>query len=275
MKTTGSIAELRDWLAALPRPIGFVPTMGALHAGHMALVQRARAECATVVASLFVNPLQFGLNEDLAKYPRDLVGDRERFANAGVDVLFAPDEAVMYPPGFSTTVDTGAIGTKYEGAVRPTHFSGVTTVVAKLLTIVAPDILYVGQKDAQQTAVLRRMVTDLGFPVAVEIVETQREADELALSSRNAYLTPEQRAAAPSLHRALETLRDAVASGAKKNDAVVRARAALDPLGAPDYLDIVDADTFEPIDSVRAPAFVIGAVRFGTTRLLDNLWIRK
>jgi pantoate--beta-alanine ligase len=273
MNQTSSVAQTRDLLAALPRPLGFVPTMGALHAGHIALVDRARARCASVVVSLFVNPLQFGINEDLAKYPRDLEGDRERLARAGIDVLFAPDEATMYPPGFSTTVDTGAIGTSYEGAIRPSHFGGVTTVVAKLLNIVAPDTLFLGQKDAQQTAVLRKMIRELAFATEVEIVATQRETDGLALSSRNAYLSPAQRAAAPSLHRALGALRDALTSGASKDEALARARAVLDPLARADYFDIVDADTFEPLESQRAPAFVIGAARFGSTRLLDNLWI--
>lgn len=275
MKLSGSIAQMRELLGVLARPLGFVPTMGALHAGHLALVARARARCASVVVSLFVNPKQFGPNEDLANYPRDLDGDRERLAAAGVDVLFAPEEATMYPSGFSSTVDTGAIGQAYEGAIRPTHFAGVTTVVAKFLNVVAPDVVFLGQKDAQQTAVLRKMVRDLAFPIEVEIVPTQRESDGLALSSRNAYLSPAQRAAAPSLHRALDVLRDALVGGASKDEAQRRARATLDPSATPDYFDVVDADTFEPIDSLRAPAFVIGAARFGTTRLLDNLWVAR
>jgi len=226
-----------------------------------------------VVASLFVNPLQFGVGEDLANYPRDLASDRAQLAQAGVDVLFAPDDATMYPPNFSSIVDVGEIGTAFEGALRPSHFRGVTTVVAKLLNIVGPDTLYLGQKDAQQTAVLRTMIRDLGFPVAVEIVATQREADGLAMSSRNAYLSPGQRAAAPSLHRALNALHDALLAGARKDDALARAREALDPLATPDYFDVVDADTFAPLQTLRAPAFIVGAVRLGTTRLLDNLWI--
>ncbi|HVS46200.1 MAG TPA: pantoate--beta-alanine ligase [Verrucomicrobiae bacterium] len=273
MKLTASIVQARELLAALPRPIGFVPTMGALHAGHLALVAAARAQNASVVASLFVNPLQFGAGEDLANYPRDFAGDRAQLARAGVDILFAPDDATMYPPDFSSIVDVGAIGTAYEGALRPSHFRGVTTVVAKLLNIVGPDTLYLGQKDAQQTAVLRTMIRDLGFPVAVEIVATQREADGLALSSRNAYLSPAQRAAAPSLHRALNALHEALLAGARKDDGLARAREALDPLATPDYFDVVDADTFAPLQTLRAPAFIVGAARLGTTRLLDNLWI--
>jgi len=273
MKLTASIVQARELLAALPRPIGFVPTMGALHAGHLALVAAARAQNASVVASLFVNRLQFGAGEDLANYPRDFAGDRAQLARAGVDILFAPDDATMYPPDFSSIVDVGAIGTAYEGALRPSHFRGVTTVVAKLLNIVGPDTLYLGQKDAQQTAVLRTMIRDLGFPVAVEIVATQREADGLALSSRNAYLSPAQRAAAPSLHRALNALHDALLAGARKDDGLARAREALDPMATPDYFDVVDADTFAPLQTLRAPAFIVGAARLGTTRLLDNLWI--
>src|SRR5665213_224490 len=177
--------------------------MGALHAGHLALVARARARCASVVVSIFVNPLQFGPHEDLADYPRDLERDCALLDGAGVDVVFAPDDAAMYPPNFTTTVDVGAVGDAYEGALRPTHFRGVTTVVAKLLNIVAPQVLYLGQKDAQQTAVLRKMVADLAMPVAVDIVPTVREVDGLALSSRNVYLSPQERAAAPTLNRAL------------------------------------------------------------------------
>jgi pantoate--beta-alanine ligase len=166
------------------------------------------------------------------------------------------------------------MGTRDEGAVRPDHVRGVTTVVSKLLHVVQPDVLYLGQKDAQQTAVLRRMVRDLDFPVRVAIVPTVRETDGLAMSSRNAYLSPEQRAAAPTLHRALVALRDALANGAAKAQAIEIARRTLDPSAAPDYLDVVDANTFEPIERVDPPAFVVGAARFGTTRLLDNLHVQ-
>jgi|SRR5579862_2371667 len=273
MQTVGSIAHARAVFDVLPRPLGFVPTMGALHSGHVALVRAAREQCSALAASVFVNPLQFGVNEDLARYPRDLEGDKEKLAAAGVDVLFAPDQATMYPDRFSTYVDVGKLGSTYEGAVRPEHFRGVTTVVAKLLHIVQPDVLYLGQKDAQQTAVLRRMITDLEFPVRVAIVPTVREDDGLAMSSRNAYLNPEQRAAAPTLHRALNALLSAVVSGATKEEAIALARAELSPIATPDYFDLVDGATFEPLDAVRAPAFVIGAARFGSTRLLDNLYV--
>lgn len=273
MQIAGTVAHARAFFDVLPRPLGFVPTMGALHDGHLALVHRAREECASVAASVFVNPMQFAANEDLEKYPRDLEGDREKLASAGVDVLFAPDAAVMYPPGYSTYVDVGDMGTTFEGAVRPTHFRGVATVVTKLLHVVHPDVLYLGQKDAQQTAVLRRVVRDLDLGVRVEVVPTVRESDGLAMSSRNAYLNPEQRAGAPSLYRALNELRDALSGGATKTQAVDRARAVLVPSAAPDYFDVVDALTFEPKERLEPNTFVIGAARFGSTRLLDNLYV--
>ena len=275
MQTAENVAHARAFFDVLPRPLGFVPTMGALHDGHLALVKAAREACTSVAASVFVNPLQFGANEDLNVYPRDPAGDREKLANAGVDVLFAPDASVMYPRDFSTFVDAGSMGTRFEGTIRPEHFRGVTTVVAKLLHVVVPDVLYLGQKDAQQTAVLRRMVRDLNFPVRVEIVPTVREADGLAMSSRNAYLSAEQRSAAPSLYRALQAMHASLEAGASKAEAAQRARAALDSGAVADYFDLVDAETFEPVETAERSAFVIAAVRFGTTRLLDNIFIQK
>lgn len=273
MQIAGTIAQARALFDVLPRPLGFVPTMGALHEGHLALVRRARSEAVAVASSVFVNPLQFSEGEDLDRYPRDFEGDREKLANAGVDVLFAPSPLAMYPPGFSTTVDVGEMGRTFEGEIRPSHFAGVATVVCKLLNIVRPDTLYLGQKDAQQTAVIRKMIADLEIPTQVVIVPTQRESDDLAMSSRNVYLSPEERQAAPSLHHALQALRLAMAMGRSKADAVAAARARLHPLAKLDYLDVVDANTFRPIETLSPPAFVIGAARFGTTRLLDNLWI--
>jgi pantoate--beta-alanine ligase len=275
MQIATTIAQARALFDVFAQPLGFVPTMGALHEGHLELVRRAKAECPSVAASLFVNPMQFAPGEDLAKYPRDFEGDREKLRAAGVDVLFAPDPAAMYPPGFSSSIDVGTIGSAYEGAIRPDHFRGVATVVGKLLHIVLPEVLYVGQKDAQQSAVLRKMVRDLDFPVRVEVVETVREGDGLALSSRNAYLTAAQRGEAITLRRALLAMREALEGGAAKADAAAVARATLSPLATPDYFDLVDADTFEPLDRLRPGAFVIGAARFGTTRLLDNLWIKS
>ena len=273
MQVASAIAPARALLRALPRPLGFVPTMGALHDGHVALIAAARERCASVVASVFVNPLQFGPNEDFAKYPRDFDGDVAKLARAGVDVLFSPDAATMYPPDFTTAIDIGPMGTEFEGALRPTHFAGVVTVVAKLLNIVQADVLFVGQKDAQQTAVLRKLVRDLAFPVEVAIVPTSRESDGLARSSRNAYLDEAQRAEAPTLLQALTGMRDALRNGASKYDATEAADKILSPHALLDYFDVVDADTFEPIETLRPPAFVIGAARFGKTRLLDNLWI--
>ncbi len=275
MESTKSLARARALFAALPRPLGFVPTMGALHAGHLALVAQARRRCDAVGASVFVNPLQFGPNEDLAAYPRDLLGDRRMLARAGVDALFAPDPAAMFSGGFTTFVDVGPLGTVFEGALRPPHFRGVTTVIAKLLHIVQPDAIFLGQKDAQQTAVLKRMVRDLAFPVEVRIVPTVREPDGLALSSRNRYLDSRQRAAAPSLHRALLTMREALERGRSKKDAIAAAVSALDESAKPDYFDLVDAGTFEPLERLRPPAFILGAARFGKTRLIDNLWVKR
>ncbi|HTU80958.1 MAG TPA: pantoate--beta-alanine ligase [Candidatus Acidoferrales bacterium] len=273
MQIATTLAQGRALFGVLPRPMALVPTMGALHEGHLELIRHARAQCVSVAASVFVNPLQFGPSEDLARYPRDPEGDRKKLAAAGVDVLFTPSVEAMYPPGFATTVDVGGVAAGYEGAARPHHFGGVATVVAKLLNVVEPDALYLGQKDAQQTAVLRQMVRDLAFPVRVEIVPTVRERDGLALSSRNAYLDAEQRAQAPALYRALQGIRDAMERGQRKEAAVAAARAELPPQAVPDYFDVVDADTFASLDALRAPAFVIGAVRFGSTRLLDNIFV--
>lgn len=249
--------------------------MGALHAGHLQLVQAARVECKSVASSVFVNPTQFGPLEDFERYPRDYEGDRTKLETAGVDLLFAPGVEAMYPPEFSTTVDVGEIGTRYEGAIRPTHFRGVTTVVSKLLNIVQPDVLFLGQKDAQQTAVLRKLVHDLDFNTRVHIVPTVREPDGLALSSRNVYLSPELRAAAPSLHRSLQAMLSDLRDGENARIARERAWAMLDPLGTWDYLDLVDMNTFGPLQQLKTPAFVIGAARFGSTRLLDNLLVEE
>lgn len=273
MQVVSAVHAARDGLAALPRPLGFVPTMGALHAGHLQLVEAARTQCKSVASSVFVNPTQFGPLEDFERYPRDDEGDRDKLQRAGVDLLFAPDVQTMYPPGFSTTVDVGEIGTRYEGAIRPTHFRGVTTVVSKLLNVVQPDVLFLGQKDAQQTAVLRKLVRDLDFDVRVQIVPTVREPDGLALSSRNVYLSPELRAAAPSLHRALQTLLADLREGNDARSARERAWKMLDPHGTWDYLDLVDMNTFAPLQRLQPPAFIIGAARFGATRLLDNLLV--
>jgi pantoate--beta-alanine ligase len=232
--------------------LGLVPTMGALHAGHRALLRRARAECDEVVMSLFVNPAQFGPDEDFDRYPRDEERDRAIAAEEGVDRVFAPSVAEMYPEGFATTVSVGHLGAAFEGAHRPGHFDGVATVVVKLFNLVRPAAAYFGQKDAQQLAVIRRVTADLALGVEIRAVETVREDDGLALSSRNAYLSPEERRRAPSLHRAL-VARD---PGLVEGDL--------------DYLAVVDADTFAEVEP-RPGALVIGAARFGSTRLIDNI----
>ncbi|HEY3674866.1 MAG TPA: pantoate--beta-alanine ligase [Candidatus Tumulicola sp.] len=271
MQFADTIEAARAMFAALPRPFGFIPTMGALHEGHLQLVRAARERCASAGVSIFVNPMQFGPQEDFAAYPRDLERDRAALSSAGANALFAPDGPSMYPQGFSTTVDPGPIGTTFEGAVRPGHFRGVATVVTKLLQITAPDVLFLGQKDAQQAVVLQRTIVDLAIPVRVVVVPTVREADGLAMSSRNAYLDPAQRAAAPSLHRALEAMRDELLDGASKAYARVAAESALSPSGTPEYFDAVDASTFEPIERLDRDALIVGAARFGSTRLIDNV----
>ena len=216
---TRTVAETRRVLAALPRPLGLVPTMGALHDGHLALVHSAAAECATVAVSIFVNPTQFGPDEDLARYPRDEARDVGLAAAAGAGLVFAPSAAEMYPPERATTVRLeGPPAAGFEAAQRPGHFDGVATIVTKLLTIVAPDRAYFGRKDAQQLAVVRRLVADLDLPVAIVAVDTVREADGLAMSSRNAYLTPAERAAAPALRRALLAGRAAAGRGSAAPD---------------------------------------------------------
>jgi pantoate--beta-alanine ligase len=234
--------------------VGLVATMGALHNGHRALLRRARAECDEVVMSLFVNPAQFGPGEDFDRYPRDEVRDRAVAAEEGVDRVYAPTVAEMYPEGFSTTVSVGSLGSIFEGAHRPGHFDGVATVVLKLFNVVRPDVAYFGQKDAQQLAVIRRMTADLGLGVEIRAVETVREDDGLALSSRNAYLSPDERRRAATLHRAL----------AGRDPGLVE--------GDVDYLAVVDADTFAEVEP-RPGALVIGAARFGSTRLIDNIRI--
>lgn len=264
---------MHDAVAQLRRPLGFVPTMGALHAGHLALVARARERSASVAASVFVNPLQFRVGEDFERYPRDLDADRAALERGGVDLLFAPEAPAMYPTGFSAEIDPGEIGERFEGAIRPGHFRGVATVVVKLLHLIDPDVLYLGQKDAQQAAVLRRVLRDLDMHARIEIVETLRELSGLALSSRNAYLSAQERAAAPALHESLLAMRAALERGLSKEEAVAQARSVLAKAASPDYLDVVDAESFAPIEALRPPAFVIGAARFGSTRLVDNLWI--
>lgn len=247
--------------------------MGALHAGHEALVDRAREECDSVVASIFVNPLQFGPAEDFTKYPRPFEEDAAVLERRNVDVLYAPEVAELYPAGFYTSIDPGPIAAHLEGECRPGHFRGVATIVLKLFNITAPDRAYFGQKDAQQLAVVRQMVADFDLPVAVVACPTVRERDGLALSSRNRYLSDAERRDAAGLPRALTFIVEALERGATDLGAVLRgAGVELGPL-QPDYLAVVDPAAFVPLESVRAGAdlLAVGAARCGATRLIDNM----
>ncbi|HZT80648.1 MAG TPA: pantoate--beta-alanine ligase [Gemmataceae bacterium] len=254
--------------------IGLVPTMGALHAGHASLLRAARKETGFVVVSVFVNPTQFGPHEDLARYPRPFEQDVDLCRREGADLIFHPEPAVMYPPGFRTWVEVHGLQDVLEGASRPGHFRGVATVVLKLFNIVQPDRAYFGQKDAQQARIIRQMVRDLDVPVAVAVCPTVREPDGLALSSRNQYLQPGQRRHAAALHAALEEGRRLVEGGERDPEAVRRAmadRIAATPGAVLDYAAVVDADSFLPPDRLRGRVLLALAVRFGATRLIDNL----
>src|SRR6266481_1172329 len=258
------------------RIIGFVPTMGALHAGHTALVQRAKQQCAPVVASIFVNPKQFGPNEDFAKYPRTLEADSEKFSAAGVDALFLPDAAEIYPSGFRTYVTVEGLSDRLEGRSRPGHFRGVATVVMKLLEIVQPHFAYFGRKDAQQVRIISQLARDLNLDTEIVVCPIVREPDGLALSSRNAYLSAEERRAATVLHRALEAVGNELAGGvrdAAQLQSVIRKILEAEPLAAVDYAEVVDADTFEPVIRIARPCYAVLAVFMGKTRLIDNLYL--
>jgi pantoate--beta-alanine ligase len=256
--------------------VGFVPTMGALHAGHRSLLDTARRECDVVAASIFVNPLQFGAGEDLASYPSDLDEDLRLCAAAGVDWVFAPSVEEMYPDGapMATTVSVSGVSEELEGASRPTHFAGVATVVAKLFALAGICRAYFGEKDWQQLAVIRRMATDLSFPVEVIGCPTVREPDGLALSSRNVYLTPEERAAAPALHRSLLAGLEAIGAGERDPLAVRSAMlAVLDGVAEAqvDYLEVREASTLAPMGTLSGTLRLLGAARFGKARLIDNV----
>lgn len=277
MHTIRTIAELRDHLAPLRRAgkvIGFVPTMGFLHVGHMELVSRALAENDVVVVSIFVNPLQFSANEDLAKYPRDLKRDATMLEQAGVDVLFSPDATEMYPRPMQTVVDVPSLGSQLEGAVRPGHFAGVATVVTKLFNLVQPETAYFGEKDYQQVTVIKRMVEDLTQPVRIVAVPTMREADGLAYSSRNVYLGEKERAAAVIVPRALAEAERLYAQGCDDPEALEAALTEFiraEPLAAPEVVAVRDPGSLEPLTSLQSgPALVALFVRIGATRLLDN-----
>ena len=253
--------------------LALVPTMGALHAGHLALIERARREAGTVAASIFVNPAQFGEGEDFGRYPRREAEDAAMLDNAGCDLLWAPSVGDIYPEGFSTKVSVAGVSERWESEARPGHFDGVATIVAKLLMAVRPDVAIFGEKDFQQLAVIRRMVSDLGLPVEIVGVPTVREADGLAMSSRNAYLLPEERQQALALPRSLEAARAAIKSGTPVFEVLHEARAALRDGGFSriDYFALVDAKTLEPVDQPTGEMRLIVAAVIGTTRLIDNL----
>jgi pantoate--beta-alanine ligase len=276
VKTISTVAELRAALAEARRPLGLVPTMGFFHAGHLSLMRAARSANATVVVSLFVNPTQFGPNEDLDAYPRDEARDLQRAEAEGVDIVFAPTVEEVYPTGFDTTVEVGGLTESLEGAARPGHFRGVTTIVTKLLNIVGPDAAYFGQKDAQQALVISKLVRDLNIPVRIEVCPTVREADGLAMSSRNAYLDDEERQRATALSRALRAAEQVVADGRIDAASVVgAARHELDAAGIdPDYLELRSLSDLTPAERVNGSTLLAVAARVGRARLIDNTLLK-
>jgi pantoate--beta-alanine ligase len=274
MKTVTSIRDVREWRRAGRGSVGLVPTMGYLHAGHLSLVEAARRENDNMAASLFVNPTQFAPTEDLSRYPRDLARDTQLLESGGCDLLFAPPPDEMYRPGFETAIDVGSVAATLEGARRPGHFRGVATVVMKLFGIFGPDRAYFGQKDAQQLAVVRKMVRDLDVPVEIRACPTVREADGLAMSSRNVYLAAEERRAAPALYRALVAARDRWAAGERDAEALRRAmRGVLADVPAirVDYVSVADPETCRELDIVSGSALLSLAAYLGQARLIDNV----
>ena len=269
-----TLDELRRERARLDNPLGLVPTMGFLHDGHLSLVRLARAQCASVAVSIFVNPTQFGPQEDLAAYPRNLPRDLALLEEAGVDLVWTPTPEIMYPPGFQTWITVEEVSQPLEGAMRPGHFRGVATVVAKLFNAVQPERAYFGQKDAQQVAVLRRMVQDLNLPVEMVIGPIQREADGLAMSSRNTYLDPAERQAATVLSRALANAAKAYADGERQADRlrqVMRETIQAEPLARLQYVSCADPNTLQELEGpLTGPALLSMAVYVGKTRLIDN-----
>jgi len=274
MQVVQSISDLRALRSKLKGIVGFVPTMGYLHAGHLALVERAGAENAAVIVSIYVNPTQFGPREDFAAYPRDLDRDLRLLREAGADIVFAPSDDEIYPSEFSTWVDVEKVTERLEGAYRAGHFRGVATVVAKLFNIVRPSRAYFGQKDAQQVIVIKRMAADLNMGVEIAIVPTLRESDGLAMSSRNIYLSPEERQAATVLFRALTLARQLRQGGEEDAEKIRRQMESLirkEPLARIDYVSIADARTLEELDVISGQALASLAVKIGRTRLIDNV----
>ncbi|MEX1295449.1 MAG: pantoate--beta-alanine ligase [Candidatus Limnocylindrales bacterium] len=266
-------AELRAALSEVPRTVGLVPTMGWLHDGHRSLMAQARAADATTVVTIFVNPRQFDEAADYTRYPRDIDADIALCAAEEVDIVWVPEVDEVYPPGFDTTVSVGAVAAPLEGAARPGHFDGVATVVATLFALVGAEHAYFGQKDAQQVMVIRRMALDLALPTEVIACPTVREPDGLALSSRNVHLTPEERAVAPVLHRALVAARTAYGEGERDGDVLrglMEEVLATEPLAQVEYVSVADALTLAELRSIEGPALLSMAVALGTTRLIDN-----
>ncbi len=275
MIITSTLEELRLARSLLDDPLGFVPTMGYLHEGHLSLARKAREDCKSVAASIFVNPTQFGPNEDLSKYPRDLERDLKMLESVGVDLVWTPTSEIMYPPGYQTWVEVENITRPLEGAQRPGHFRGVTTIVAKLFNAVQPQKAYFGQKDAQQAAVIRQMTADLDFPIEIVVCPIVREPDGLAMSSRNVYLDPAQRKAATVLYRALNAAKAAYEKGeqdASKLRRIMQETIASEPLAQVQYVSCADYDTLQEMNWVGGrKALLSMAVFFGKTRLIDNL----
>ncbi len=274
MKVIKTVADFWAAQRGYPRPLGLVPTMGYLHEGHLSLVRRCWEDNSTAVASIFVNPTQFGPSEDLSTYPRDMEGDLAKLEAEGVDLIFAPDASEMYPDGFDTTIDVGSIAQRLEGEHRPGHFQGVATVVCKLLTIVRPDNVYFGQKDAQQCLVIKRLNADLDLGAEVVVMPTVRDPNGLALSSRNAYLSDEDREAALSLHRALKLAESRYEDGVRDATMMRREMLALlesEPSASIEYVSVADAETLVELNSIERPALVSMAVRIGKVRLIDNI----
>jgi pantoate--beta-alanine ligase len=273
MRTVITLTELRSALSPLAGTVGLVPTMGYLHEGHLSLVRRARKECDHVAVSIFVNPSQFGPNEDLSRYPRDLDRDLSLIEPLGTDLVWIPTAEEMYPQGYQTWVEVESMTRPLEGAMRPGHFRGVTTVVAKLFNAVQPHRAYFGQKDAQQAAVLRQMTRDLSYPIEIVTCPIVREPDGLAMSSRNVYLDPEQRNAATVLYRSLRAAQEAYENGersAKKLRQIMKAVLSSEPLVQPQYVSCADYDTLKEVETVTGKTLLSMAVFVGKTRLIDN-----
>jgi len=274
MQVVEPIFEIRALRQKLSDTVGFVPTMGYVHEGHLTLVRQARMENSAVIVSIYVNPTQFGPREDFGAYPRDINRDLELLREGGVDVVFVPSDDQMYSPEFSTWVDVENISEQLEGASRPGHFRGVATVVAKLFNIVQPTKAYFGQKDAQQVVIIKRMVAELNMAIEIVVVPTVRESDGLAMSSRNIYLSPEERKAATVLFRALTLARQLRMGGEKDAGKIRRQMTSLiqkEPLAKTDYVSIADAETMEELDLIDRSALASLAVRIGKTRLIDNM----